>query len=101
MNKLILILAITLTTSVHAKDNCIVLSEISANIMSNRQHGTDITRLINLINKPRFATQKPYAQIKIIDAYNEPRYSTTEYQDQAIADFKNEAYLECFRIMNK
>ena len=101
MNKLILILAITLTTSTYAKDNCIGLSEISANIMSNRQHGTDITKLINVINKPRFATQKPYAQMKIIDAYNEPRYSTTEYQDQAIADFKNEAYLECFRIMNK
>lgn len=101
MNKLILILAITLTTSVQAKDNCISLAEISANIMSNRQHGTDITKLINLINKPRFATQKPYAQIKIIDAYNEPRYSTTEYQDQAIADFKNEAYLECYRVMNK
>lgn len=101
MNKLILILAITLTTSVHAKDNCIVLSEISANIMSNRQHGTDITRLVKLFQKPQYATMRPYATAKAIQAYEEPRYSTTEYQDQAIADFKNEAYLECFRIMNK
>lgn len=101
MNKLLAILAITLTTSAYAKDNCIGLAEISANIMSNRQHGTDITKLINLINKPRFATQKPYAQMKIIDAYNEPRYVTVEYQDQAIADFKNEAFLECYQVMNK
>jgi hypothetical protein len=101
MKKLIPILAIALTTSVHAKDNCIGLSELSETIMSNRQHGTDITKLVKLFQKPQYATMRPYVTAKAIEAYEEPRYSTVEYQDNAIADFKNEAYLECYKIINK
>jgi len=101
MKTLLAILAIMLTTSLQAKDNCIGLSELSETIMSNRQHGTDITKLVKLFQKPQYATMRPYVTAKAIEAYEEPRYSTTEYQDNAIADFKNDAFLECYRVMNK
>lgn len=34
----------------------------------------------------------------VIDAYESPRYMTPEMRDRATADFKNDKFLECFKL---
>lgn len=39
----------------------------------------------------------PWKRAMILRAYEQPRYASEEYRDNAVRDFKNEAYLACMK----
>lgn len=100
MKTLIAILAIMLTTSVHA-DTCDTLSEISSGVMTMRQHGVTMKAAINTFNDKDYPILGKYTRIEIKRAYKEPRFSTASYQNNAILDFENEAYSKCIEVLDK
>ena len=95
--KYILILLATITMTAQA-GTCEDLSDISKALMTARQNGASMLEVWNI---PSSKHLKPYAHTKIKQAWSEPRYSTYEYQQKAITDFTNQAFLECVQVMNK
>lgn len=100
MNKLIAILAIMLTTSVHA-GTCEMLSDLSGSIMDARQAGVKMQTLLKNVANGEDKHVNWYSRHEIKRAYKEPRFSTASYQNNAILDFENEAYSICLDALDK
>lgn len=77
---------------------CDDLSDVSGAIMTARQNGMSMSELWRVKADKRL---RPYTRSKIKDAYSEPKYSTDEYQQNAINDFKDQAFLECIKAVSK
>lgn len=89
MKKLILALALSLSTAaVHAID-CDAISESSKLIMTMRQNGTDVRKLIKSVKGDAVMYEL------IIKAYKENRHYTDEAKQRSIEDFTNNVYLAC------
>lgn len=73
---------------------CREISTLAESIMSNRQSGTSIVQMMDI------ADGNGLAQSLVAAAYEEPRYSTPQYQAEAISDFRDQAYLECYRAVS-
>lgn len=70
---------------------CREIGTLAESIMTNRQNGTSIVQMMDI------ADGNGLAQSLVVAAYEEPRFSTPRYQAESISDFRDRAYLECFR----
>lgn len=73
---------------------CREISNLAESIMSNRQSGASMVQMMDI------ADGNGLAQSLVAAAYEEPRYSTPQYQQEAISDFRDQAYLECYRAVS-
>lgn len=81
-----------------ASDNalCESMSNLAGAIMEGRQAGRDMAEMMKAgsSNDPAIVKLR---ESFIVAAFEEPRYSSEEYQQKATADFKNSVFLQCFK----
>lgn len=77
---------------------CKAIGGLAATIMNHRQKNTPISDLIHLETD---ASLSKVSRALIIKAYEEPAYLTEKAQKRAIATFRNEAELQCFKAAEK
>jgi len=100
MKALLTIIAFSfIATSVYADDwrkTCDSYGELAESIMSGRQSGTSMAKMMKVIgdNEGSDLFEK-----LIIAAYDSPRYSTEGMQKRSIEEFRDEVYLECAKAM--
>lgn len=76
---------------------CELLGEFAAQTMANRHDGRPLSKALSAIQGD--AAESILSAI-IMLAYDEPKYSSPEYQKSSIDEFRNEAELGCLRMMN-
>ena len=74
-----------------AAEQCELAVQIAEAIMQNRQAGTPISKMMEVAD----GNQAIIGLILV--AYDTPRFSTQEYQLQAVTDFSNEVGLACYK----
>jgi len=99
MKKLILAAAIAVSLNATAStpvDPCLTLKVTAESIMKARQGGIDVTVVVDLAKEG--ASEELFkAYMKLIaDAYNQPRFNTKKYKDEAIQEFANDYYIACW-----
>lgn len=109
MKRLLVILIVVLavmgmsfgTVSAEDTSGCKQIAELAAEMMDARQSGVPMYKQIEVINnEPGLSDLTQLLERIIVDAYDSPRYSTQSHKKQAIDDFRNDVYLECFRSIN-
>jgi hypothetical protein len=76
-------------------DLCKSLGKSGELTMRSRQQGVDMSAVMELANKA--GPMKQVLRHMIIDAYDEPQYSSKEMQDRVIKEFSNQAQLKCYK----
>jgi len=74
-------------------DDCKLLSELAGQIMDSRQKNIPMTNVVNI-----FPAGSPWIEI-VIKAYEKPRMSVEENQQNMIQDFQNQFYLDCVKAV--
>lgn len=78
------------------KKYCESLDALSSSAMSARQKGLALANVLKVADTVDGSEdQKNYVQEIIKQAFGETRYSSPEYQEKAITDFRNKIYLDC------
>jgi hypothetical protein len=90
-------LTLSLTSWAQSKtdERCSELAEFSQTVMEARQRGIDMQRLIQLSQGNELAIRI------IIEAYDVPRYRTSEYQQNAVTEFANKIQVTCYKALIK
>ncbi|MDH0032004.1 MULTISPECIES: hypothetical protein [unclassified Acinetobacter] len=77
---------------------CKSVSGTAKSIMSSRQKGASMSDMMSNIMSVDIAPElKEIIKPFVVAAYEEPRYSTSDYQLKAEIDFENKAYLTCIK----
>ncbi|MDD2724427.1 MAG: hypothetical protein PHH59_10455 [Methylovulum sp.] len=77
------------------KSKCDAISELALQIMSGRQKGVSMSKMMHI------AEQNKLTQALIIAAYEINRFSTEEYQTRVIEEFRDDAHLQCVKALHK
>ncbi len=90
-------LALSLTSWAQSKtdERCSELAEFSNTVMQARQRGIEMQRLVQLSEGNELAIRI------IIEAYEVPRYRTSEYQQNAATEFANKIQVTCYKALLK
>lgn len=97
MKKLLLATALTLSIPFTAQANtntletCEIYSNIAESVMEFRQMGGDMATLMQKMSGYELSKSL------ILAAFKKPHYHTEGNQRRAIQDFKNEAFLACYK----
>jgi len=89
-------------SSVQAKnwlDLCNALGNAAEEVMKGRQTGVPMQSMIGALDM-----NSPLSKVfltMITTAYEQPRFSTTKYQQAAIKDFKDSIFLACVKEHSK
>lgn len=106
MKKLILALAVAgsfTTTIAQAEftadehETCTFFEDLAAKIMDARQTGTAMKDAMQLA----IDAKSDIAMDMVEQAYSEAAYSTEKYQQEAVNEFADKWYGDCYQIMNK
>ena len=74
-------------------DRCAKISELAGHVMKSRQRNVPMADVVNF-----FPAGSPWIEI-VIKAYEKPRMSVEENQQNMIQDFQNQLYLECVKAV--
>ena len=105
MKTLIVALMMVVPVSVAAEESkdlgpemCAALGQMSESIMLSRQVGVPLSQMIEITSNEGEdeELQKTIRKI-VLAAYDEPRYNSVDYQQQAAQEFNNKVVLECLR----
>jgi hypothetical protein len=77
-------------------DMCASLSDMARSIMGARQNGAAMSEMIKIAQNTDPKLVDLVSSI-VVAAYDEPRFSSPEYQREAVDDFGNAVYLTCFK----
>ena len=101
---LILLLTLTIVGEVGAQtitkeqtERCKIFSEVAGNMMVVRQSGGTLVYLLGVIDEQKDANEEVVVLLKgmAIEAYNETRFMSEEFQKRAISDFSSYYEVEC------
>ena len=85
-----------------AKDKlCSTMAQYAEVIMTNRQHGVSLQKMLDSTAVTDNEAIKPVARALIIAAYKQPAFSTEEVQEKTIREFTTEAQITCLDSMSK
>ena len=73
-----------------AESYCAQLGQLAYNVMSHRQAGTTMSELMGMVEGDKLAIAL------VRDAYNEPRFSTPEFKQKSMQDFRNDVEALCY-----
>lgn len=97
MLKAIWITALLMATPMSAQDNpCATMGEMGEKIMAIRQMGGNMSDLMGPLMALEQGPERDIAIAMVKDAYAQPRYSTPDFQRQAINDFRNGVEALCY-----
>lgn len=91
MKKVIAVLLVSLSLTAQAKDevSCDQIAELAGVVMNNRQIGVPMSNMWGIAKGNVFIE----GMIKL--AYDQPQFSTSRHQTQAVNEFKNEFFMMC------
>ena len=101
---LVLLLTMTIVGEVGAQtitkeqtERCKIFSEVAGNMMVVRQSGGTLVYLLGVIDEQKDANEEVVVLLKgmAIEAYNETRFMSEEFQKRAISDFSSYYEVEC------
>lgn len=98
---IVILFSLIVVTPVKAdswRELCSSYSDLSEKIMTNRQSGVAMSKMMSTVDGQKDAMSKVIEEI-IIEAYEKPRYSTERMQKRTIEDFRNSIYLTCAKEM--
>lgn len=95
MRLLILVLALMQVAATTWQESCDAVGLLATNVMSARQSGLPMSEMIKI------AGDNPIAEELVVSAFKESRYSTESVQQRTIANFRDQAYLECAQALRK
>lgn len=106
MKHILAILMIVISFPVMAQNNHEFCSITAANaefIMTARQAGVAANDLYDRYDSIKENFEEPetamgLVQAIILDAYNESRFTSREYIERAITEFKSKAYIQCLEV---
>lgn len=81
------------------KMNCSDIHEVATNIMKGRQSGIDITKFADIVAETN--GEGGVMELLLMDAYEQPKFSSQEYQLDAIKEFANKWYVACYKANKK
>tara|TARA_R110000772_G_scaffold55614_1_gene126974 strand:- start:43 stop:333 length:291 start_codon:yes stop_codon:yes gene_type:complete len=90
MKKLILIVALTISTAVQA-DTCEEIEHFARVVMTARQSDLPLISLIKAMK------EKEFEKAVIIMAYEKPLFNGKAYKDKTINAFANQWYISCLK----
>lgn len=73
------------------REGCDAVSHMAKTVMQQRQQGMSISEMM------KHDQGQDWIRKVMMDAYDEPRYSTSEYQQETIVEFSNKYHLLCLR----
>ena len=88
-------IAIATATPALAQDPCTNIGDLAETMMTHRQGGTAISELM-----PKLDGNELFIKM-LLGAYAEPRYSTGEYRQRAVDDFRALWELGCYQAMTE
>ena len=115
MKKLLLtaFILIGLVSSAYAQDKksdlikaetmCETLAEVAEMIMSNRQAGVSMSKVLAVL-APKGPTPTPldiFDKESVLEAYSTPRYNSENIQKSTIADFRDQRHVDCLKWVNQ
>lgn len=71
-------------------EKCTGVGELAQEIMEARQEGVALSTMMKIVEGNAFWSQV------VMDAFNKPRYSSTEFQNEEAQDFRAEIEIICF-----
>lgn len=71
---------------------CGVLAQYAQSIMTIRQRGGSLAQALTT------AEALPSLRGLVLAAYDEPRFSTADFQERAISEFRDEVHLACLKL---
>ena len=82
------------------QESCQTTANLAEIVMTRRQEGVSIVEMVTIVkDMPIGSKERELTESILINAYGQPKFSTEEYIEEAITDFKNEVYLECAKSM--
>ena len=75
---------------------CEIVASYMWMVMTNRQAGVSITKQIHITEAIGGLYHEMIKELTV-QAYEQPRWPTAETQNEAVDDFKNDAYVSCVR----
>lgn len=99
---LFLILIIFVAGNVTAKvasDVCKETYDIAEKVMIYRQAGVPMPIQMKFVDELKGLNSETKQTVRDIvqEAYEEPKYSTQDYQDKSVKEFSNSWYLKCYK----
>lgn len=81
-----------------AMESCADVASVAEFIMQSRQDGVPMKAQYDRAEKTTDTAFKQWAKEVIIIAYNEPKYTSKTYKQQAVAEFGSRAFMECLKV---
>lgn len=79
---------------------CTKIFMTSELIMKYRQMSVPITETFSDMEKLKFSTaEQELINLIVIDAYESPKFTIKEYQDNAVKEFANNQFIRCYKAM--
>ena len=88
-----LIVALALATPLAHAINCQEVGTLAAKVMEARQVNVSMSNMMKIAQDNNNSLMKTM----VIEAYEKPRFSTEEYQNNAIQDFRSFWELACYK----
>jgi len=83
-------LVVTATPLTAETDHCKQMGDMAAQIMEAREVGVPLSSMMDI------AADNDLLKALILSAYQVPRFSTGDYRQEAITDFRNEVEVMCY-----
>lgn len=78
-------------------DSCTAIENMAETIMDRRQSGVKMSILMDIAKESKDKSLSRIITSLIIEAYEKPRYNTEKHKRRVIEDFRNNAFLNCYK----
>ena len=83
------------------QERCDMISSTAEKIMQGRQSGVAMSKHIEAVNDAYPEGQRALWHELVSMAHERPRFSSPEYRREAVTDFGNTVYQECYKTLTK
>lgn len=85
-------------TTQDKEEYCSDIAELAYNIQGARQSGASPERLLAIANTAETPSLKKLVKTITLQAFEVPRFSTEQFQQQASNDFRESMFLRCMKV---
>jgi len=96
MKTVLTTLAMFLATPVVSEEGehiCETLGDVAYKVMELRQGGVPMSTVMQI-------SDSELVQAIVVDAYDQPRFSTDSYKREATNDFRNDVEVQCYKSID-
>ena len=97
----VLLTSVTIYKEAQAQVICEAVDRLAKSIMEARQSGAALSDMLKVLDGPNNKTTGPFVRAVVMEAFEQPRYSTESMQQKTITEFANQQMLMCVKIMNQ